>query len=105
MVTDIYANRDNTPGFAGGMDVHSGTSRTPSACSYEKFHNLICGWRSGKIQVYNGYSGARFPLSRRMDCFQDRINCSPGAPISRISSSVMTEAGLKGRITFAMATA
>jgi hypothetical protein len=37
----IYANRDNTPGIAGGADFSSGNMTHSFRISYEKFHNLI----------------------------------------------------------------
>ncbi len=38
---DIYANRDNTPGIAGGADFALGHFTHSFRGSYEKFHNLI----------------------------------------------------------------
>ena len=38
---DIYANRDNTPGIAGGADFVTGSFTHSFRGSYEKFHNLI----------------------------------------------------------------
>ncbi len=38
---DIYANRDNTPGIAGGADFVTGRFTHSFRGSYEKFHNLI----------------------------------------------------------------
>ena len=38
---DIYANRDNTPGIAGGADFVTGKFTHSIRGSYEKFHNLI----------------------------------------------------------------
>ena len=38
---DIYANRDNTPGIAGGADFVNGRFTHSFRGSYEKFHNLI----------------------------------------------------------------
>ncbi len=38
---DIYANRDNTPGIAGGADFVTGKFTHSIRASYEKFHNLI----------------------------------------------------------------
>ena len=38
---ELYANRDNTPGIAGGADFQSGRFTHSFRVSYEKFHNLI----------------------------------------------------------------
>ncbi len=38
---ETYANRDNTPGIAGGADFQSGRLTHSFRGSYEKFHNLI----------------------------------------------------------------
>ncbi len=38
---NIYANRDNTPGIAGGADFVTGNFTHSFRGSYEKFHNLI----------------------------------------------------------------
>lgn len=38
---ELYANRDNTPGIAGGADFQSGKFTHSFRVSYEKFHNLI----------------------------------------------------------------
>ena len=40
-VFEIYANRDNTPGVAGGADFQFGKFTHSFRASYEKFHNLI----------------------------------------------------------------
>jgi hypothetical protein len=40
-VFEIYANRDNTPGIAGGVDYQLGHFTHSFRGSYEKFHNLI----------------------------------------------------------------
>src|SRR5258708_23645957 len=37
----IYNNRDNTPGIAGGMDFATGHFTHSFRVSYEKFHNLL----------------------------------------------------------------
>lgn len=38
---ETYANRDNTPGIAGGVDFQKGRFTHSFRGSYEKFHNLI----------------------------------------------------------------
>lgn len=38
---ETYANRDNTPGIAGGADFQKGSFTHSIRGSYEKFHNLI----------------------------------------------------------------
>ena len=38
---ETYANRDNTPGIAGGVDFQKGSFTHSFRGSYEKFHNLI----------------------------------------------------------------
>jgi hypothetical protein len=38
---ELYANRDNTPGIAGGVDYQFGRFTHSFRGSYEKFHNLI----------------------------------------------------------------
>ncbi len=40
-VFEVYANRDNTPGIAGGADYQFGRFTHSFRGSYEKFHNLI----------------------------------------------------------------
>ncbi len=47
----LYANRDNTPGIAGGADFASGRFTHSFRGSYEKFHNLI-----GDNSSASGYS-------------------------------------------------
>ncbi len=38
---ELYSNRDNTPGIAGGADFQAGRLSHSFRVSYEKFHNLI----------------------------------------------------------------
>ena len=38
---ELYSNRDNTPGIAGGADFQAGRFSHSFRVSYEKFHNLI----------------------------------------------------------------
>ncbi|MGI4854462.1 MAG: carboxypeptidase regulatory-like domain-containing protein [Janthinobacterium lividum] len=47
---ELYANRDNTPGIAGGADFGSGHLTHSFRGSYEKFHNLI-----GDSSASSGY--------------------------------------------------
>ena len=44
-----YANRDNTPGIAGGADLQKGRFTHSFRVSYEKFHNLISDASSGGL--------------------------------------------------------
>jgi Carboxypeptidase regulatory-like domain len=48
-----YANRDNTPGIAGGVDYVTGKFTHSFRISYEKFHNLIADTTSGNTSLYN----------------------------------------------------
>lgn len=43
-----YANRDNTPGIAGGVDYQFGKFTHSFRASYEKFHNLIADTSSSQ---------------------------------------------------------
>ena len=54
---ELYANRDNTPGIAGGADFASGRFTHSFRGSYEKFHNLISDASSG---AYNPLPGITF---------------------------------------------
>ncbi len=47
---ELYANRDNTPGIAGGADFSSGRFTHSFRGSYEKFHNLI-----GDLSASSGF--------------------------------------------------
>jgi hypothetical protein len=58
----LYANRDNTPGLAGGADFASGRFTHSFRGSYEKFHNLISD-ASGSGSLYNGIPGFSFYYS------------------------------------------
>jgi Carboxypeptidase regulatory-like domain len=53
----IYANRDNTPGFAGGADFVTGHFTHSFRGSYEKFHNLISDSVTGNSSLYNPIPG------------------------------------------------
>jgi hypothetical protein len=56
----LYANRDNTPGLAGGADFATGRFTHSFRVSYEKFHNLIADKTSGNSSIYNGIPGFAF---------------------------------------------
>jgi hypothetical protein len=58
----LYANRDNTPGLAGGADFTTGRFTHSFRGSYEKFHNLITD-ATGSGNVYNGIPGVAFYYS------------------------------------------
>jgi len=49
----LYANRDNTPGIAGGVDFTSGKLTHSFRGSYEKFHNLISDQTQGNNSIYD----------------------------------------------------
>jgi len=59
---EIYNNRDNTPGFAGGADFATGHFTHSFRGSYEKFHNLLLDGTEGNSSVYNGFPGLNFRL-------------------------------------------
>lgn len=54
---ELYANRDNTPGIAGGADFASAHFTHSFRGSYEKFHNLIGDASAG---AYNPLPGVTF---------------------------------------------
>ena len=56
----LYANRDNTPGIAGGADFTTGAFGHSFRVSYEKFHNLITDATAGNNSIYNGLPGLQF---------------------------------------------
>ena len=56
----LYANRDNTPGIAGGADFSHGRFTDSVRFSYEKFHNLITDSTAGNNGIYNGIPGVAF---------------------------------------------
>ncbi len=60
---EIYNNRDNTPGLAGGADFTTGHFTHSFRGSYEKFHNLLIDGTTGNNSVYNGFPGLNFRLS------------------------------------------
>ncbi|RXH58366.1 TonB-dependent receptor [Granulicella sibirica] len=49
-----YANRDNTPGIAGGADFQTGRFTHSFRGSYEKFHNLISDASGGIFNLLPG---------------------------------------------------
>jgi Carboxypeptidase regulatory-like domain len=55
----IYANRDNTPGIAGGADFSTPHTTHSIRISYEKFHNLI-GNDVSTSSTYYGVPGIEF---------------------------------------------
>jgi len=56
----MYANRDNTPGYAFGADFANGHFTHSFHGSYEKFHNQIVDKTSGNNSIYNGLPGLAF---------------------------------------------
>jgi hypothetical protein len=60
---EIYNNRDNTPGLAGGADFTTGHFTHSFRGSYEKFHNLLVDGTSGNASVYNAFPGLNLRLS------------------------------------------
>ena len=60
---EIYNNRDNTPGLAGGADFATGKFTHSFRGSYEKFHNLLVDGTAGNASVYNGFPGLNFRYS------------------------------------------
>ncbi len=53
-----YANRDNTPGIAGGVDFATGRFTHSFRVSYEKFHNMIADRSIGNSSLYNPFSAS-----------------------------------------------
>jgi hypothetical protein len=56
----LFANRDNTFGFAGGADYQFGRFTHSFRGSYEKFHNLISDATAGNSSIYNAIPGFAF---------------------------------------------
>ena len=56
----IYANRDNTPGIAGGADFGTGRFTHSFRGSYEKFHNLISDATGSTPTATNPLPGITF---------------------------------------------
>jgi hypothetical protein len=52
-----YANRDNAPGIAAGIDLAHGRFTNSFRGSYEKFHNMIVDTTLGNTSVYNPIQG------------------------------------------------
>jgi hypothetical protein len=52
-----YANRDNAPGIASGVDFTTGRFTHSIRGSYEKFHNLIGDTTAGNTSIYNPLAG------------------------------------------------
>jgi hypothetical protein len=50
----VYANRDNTPGIAGGADFQGGHFTHSFRGSYEKFHNLISDASQNSLNLVPG---------------------------------------------------
>ena len=57
---ELYSNRDNTPGIAGGADFSRGHFTHSFRGSYEKFHNLIVDATAGNSSIYLGIPGLNF---------------------------------------------
>ena len=62
---ELYTNRDNTPGLAGGVDFATGRFTHSFRGSYEKFHNLIGDATAGNSSVYQGIPGLNFRYSNQ----------------------------------------
>ena len=56
----LYDNRDNTPGLAGGADFTTGRFTHSFRGSYEKFHNLISDATAGNAGLLNLLPGITF---------------------------------------------
>jgi hypothetical protein len=59
----LYANRDNTPGYAFGADFANGHFTHSFHGSYEKFHNQMVDKTIGNNSIYNGIPGLAFYYS------------------------------------------
>lgn len=57
---ETYANRDNTPGIAGGVDFSTGKFTHSFRGSYEKFHNLIADTSGSAVTKINPLPGITF---------------------------------------------
>lgn len=62
---ELYNNRDNTPGLAGGADFTAGHFTHSFRSSYEKFHNLLIDGSTGNSSLYPGFTGIslRYPAA------------------------------------------
>ena len=58
---ELYTNRDNTYGIAGGADFQHGNFTHSFRVSYEKFHNFIIDHTQGNSSIYDPIAG--FTLS------------------------------------------
>ncbi len=72
----LYANRDNTPGIAGGADFTTGTFTHSFRGSYEKFHNLIGD--NSAASGYNPLSGVAYQFSSQNLYFGPNDNAPQG---------------------------
>jgi len=57
---ETYANRDNTPGIAAGIDISHGSFTHSFRGSYEKFHNLITDTTGTAVTAINPLPGVTF---------------------------------------------
>jgi hypothetical protein len=60
---ELYTNRDNTYGFAGGADFQNGHFTHSFRGSYEKFHNFIADAVAGNTGLYNPALGLTLSYS------------------------------------------
>lgn len=60
---ELYSNRDNTFGFAGGADFQHGHFTHSFRGSYEKFHNLIVDTSANNPGVYDPIQGITYSYS------------------------------------------
>lgn len=72
----LYANRDNTPGIAGGADFATGKFTHSFRGSYEKFHNLIGD--NSAASGYNPLSGVAYQFSSQNLYFGPNDNAPQG---------------------------
>ncbi len=54
---ELYSNRDNTYGFAGGADFQHGAFTHSFRGSYEKFHNFLIDHTQGNSSIYDPIPG------------------------------------------------
>lgn len=60
---ELYTNRDNTFGFAGGADYQRGHFTDSFRGSYEKFHNFIADHTAGNSSIYDPIAGLTLSYS------------------------------------------
>lgn len=72
----LYANRDNTPGIAGGADFATGKFTHSFRGSYEKFHNLIGD--NSAASGYNPLGGVAYQFSSQNLYFGPNDNAPQG---------------------------